>query len=256
MPQRSCPDTARYQQLDLPADAGPLADEILIAPAAHAPVACIWQSAPGLVVPRTYAARPGFAAVQAEFAARGCPVHVRQSGGGVVPQGPGILNLSLAQPFAGRPLDHSEAFYQQLCTLISDALRAFGIQSHAQAVDGSFCDGRYNLAIPGPARKVVGTAQVWRRIPGHAPDRHVGLVHALILAQCDPIELTARANALEAALDTTRRYDANRIATLDSLLPPAARLDFPDALREHLQAALKTCKPLPVTAPTRLRPEP
>lgn len=245
-----------YRLLDLPVDAGPLADERLIAPAAHEPVACLWQAPTGLVVPRTYAARPGFAAVQAEFAARGCPIHVRQSGGGVVPQGPGILNLSLAQVFAGRPLDHSEACYRQLCTLIGDTLAEFGIDTLAQAVDGSFCDGRYNLAVRSPARKVVGTAQVWRRLPGHAPDRHVGLVHALILAQCEPAELTARANALEAALDTARRYDADRIATLDRLLPPAARPDFPGALRRRLLAALQTRMPLPVTAPARPRPEP
>jgi lipoate-protein ligase A len=227
-----------------------------LAPAAREPVACLWQSPAGLVVPRTYAARPGFAAVQAGFAARGCPVHVRQSGGGVVPQGPGILNLSLAQAFAGRPLDHSEAFYRQICTLISDALASFGIDSHTQAVEGSFCDGRYNLAILEPARKVVGTAQVWRLIPGHAPDRHVGLVHALILAQCDPDELTARANALETALGTARRYDADRIATLDDALPPADRMAFPDRLRARLTASLRTRMPLPVTAPARPRPEP
>ena len=250
------PRPTAYRRLALPADAGPLADEILIAPAAHEPVACLWESAPGLVVPRTYAARPGFAAVQADFAARGCPVHVRQSGGGVVPQGPGILNLSLAQTFAGRPLDHAEAFYQHLCALIGDALAGFGITVQAQAVAGSFCDGRYNLALADPARKVVGTAQVWRRIPGHTPDRQVGLVHALILAQCDPVALTARANALEAALNTPRRYDAARIATLDGQVPPADRPDFPAALRARLESALRTRMPLPVTAPARPRTEP
>jgi lipoate-protein ligase A len=250
------PRPAAYRLLDAAPDAGPLADEILLAPAAREPVACLWQTAPGLVVPRTYAARPGFAAVRADFAARGCPIHVRQSGGGVVPQGPGILNLSLAQAFAGRPLDHSEALYRHLCTLIGEALAAFGIETRAQAVEGSFCDGRYNLAVPSPARKIAGTAQVWRRIPGHAPDRHVGLVHALILAQCDPAELTARANALETALGSARRYDAARIATLDRLLPPAERPDFPAALKARLQETLRTRPPLPATAPARPRPEP
>ena len=56
-----------YQILEMPADAGPLADEALLAMAAHEPAACLWQAPAGLVVPRTYAARPGFAAVQADF---------------------------------------------------------------------------------------------------------------------------------------------------------------------------------------------
>lgn len=245
------PRPVRYRLLDAPAEAGPLADEILLAPAAREPVACLWQTAPGLVVPRTYAARPGFAAVQAEFAARGCPVHVRQSGGGVVPQGPGILNLSLAQAFSGRPLDHSEALYRHLCALIAEALAAFGIQARAQAVEGSFCDGRYNLAVPAPVRKIAGTAQVWRRVPGHAPDRHVGLVHALILVRCDPAELTARANALEAALGSARRYDAGRIETLDRLLPPASQPGFPEALEARLRETLRNGTPLPAAAPVR-----
>lgn len=245
-----------YRLLDIPFGAGPLADEVLLTPAIQEPVACLWRTTPGLVVPRTYAARPEFAAVRADFSARGWPIHVRQSGGGVVPQGPGILNLSLAQVFAGRPLDHAEALYRHLCALISDALAVFGIEARAQPVEGSFCDGRYNLAVPSPDRKIAGTAQVWRRIPGHAPDRHVGLVHALILAQGDPAELTARANALEAALGSSRRYDADRITTLDRLLPPDEHPDFPSALEARLQETLRARSPLPTTAPARPRPEP
>ncbi|MFV0283671.1 MAG: lipoyl protein ligase domain-containing protein [Castellaniella sp.] len=245
-----------YRLLEIASDTGPLADEHLLTPALQMPVACLWQAAPGLVVPRTYAARPEFATVQADFAARGCPVHVRQSGGGVVPQGPGILNLSLAQVFAGRPLDHSERLYRHLCALIGDTLATFGIATRAQAVEGSFCDGRYNLAVPSPTRKIAGTAQLWRRIPGHAPDRHVGLVHALILAQGDPAGMTANANALETALGTARRYDADRIATLDRLLPPAQRPGFPAALEARLQETLRTRPSLPTTAPARPRPEP
>ena len=222
---------------------------MLLPAAAHAPVACLWESAPGLVVPRTYAARPGFATVQADFAAQGWPIHVRQSGGGVVPQGPGILNLSLAQTFAGRPLDHSEALYRHLCDLIAGTLRSFGIDARAQAVEGSFCDGRYNLAVQDPARKIVGTAQVWRRIAGCTPEQHVGLVHALILAQCNPVELTAQANALETALGAARRYNAGRIMTLDALLPPAQRPNFSHALRARLTETLQTHAPLPRSEP-------
>ncbi|HET8597178.1 MAG TPA: lipoate--protein ligase family protein [Castellaniella sp.] len=253
---------ARYRLLDLGPDpaGGPLADEILPDHAAAGPAACLWQSPQGLVVPRTYAARPGFEAACAASAARGWPVEVRQSGGGVVPQGPGILNLSLAQVLRGRPLDYSEALYQRLCGMIAGALLFSGIEARAQAVEGSFCDGRFNLAVGSPARKVAGTAQWWRRLPaqprrpapgdagaaGSVEDRpdpqaesHVGLVHALILAACDTREATAQANALEAALGNSRRYDPDAVASLDRLTPPGEREGFATRLRDRLAAMLR-----------------
>ncbi|CAM5193539.1 hypothetical protein CDEF62S_02602 [Castellaniella defragrans] len=217
---------------------GPLADEPLLALTAQGPVACLWQAQRGLVVPRTYAARPGFAQVQARFADEGWPIHVRQSGGGVVPQGPGILNLSLAQCFEGRPLDHADALYRHLCEIIQAALRDLGIPTLTQAVEGSFCDGRYNLAVPSPARKVVGTAQVWRRAPGRTSAIQVGLVHALILARCDPATLTARANQLEAALGSNRRYLPTRVTSLDQWRPQDQRARFADNLEQRLRTLL------------------
>ncbi|WP_322998426.1 lipoyl protein ligase domain-containing protein [Castellaniella sp.] len=238
---------AHYRLLDLGLDplGGPLADEALLAQAVDCPVACLWQAHQGLVVPRTYAARPGFAEAQAAFAAQGWPIHVRQSGGGVVPQGTGILNFSLAQAFEGRPLDHSDRLYQHLCSLMATALLFFGIDAQARAVEGSFCDGRYNLAVGTPARKIAGTAQLWRHIPasaahpaGTADGRHVGLAHALILLQCDTATATARANALEAALGNPRRYEADRILSLDTLLPPTDRAGFPAAFRARLEDVL------------------
>ena len=73
---------------------------------------------------------------------------------------------------------------------------------------GSFCDGRFNLAVKG--RKLVGTAQAWRRV-----DRQpVVLAHAVIVVDADPAELTARANAFEAALGTATRYRADTLTTV------------------------------------------
>ncbi|MDE2299763.1 MAG: hypothetical protein KGK18_16550, partial [Burkholderiales bacterium] len=52
--------------------------------------AYLWRGEPGLVVPRSCTTLPGWPA-----AAKAHRVLVRASGGGVVPQGPGLLNLSL-----------------------------------------------------------------------------------------------------------------------------------------------------------------
>lgn len=218
---------------------GPLADEALLALAVARPAACLWRAPQGLVVPRTYAVRAGFAAISTRLAGLGWPVQVRQSGGGVVPQGPGILNISLAQRFCGRPLDHADTLYQHLCALLQAGLQVFGIETVAQAVEGSFCDGRYNLAAGSPARKVAGTAQLWRHIPGQDSSHQIGIVHAMILAQCDTALATERANQLEAALGSGRRYQPGSVASLDQYLPDERRTDFCDALQQELLARLR-----------------
>lgn len=195
------------------------ADEVLIAHAAQASAAAsIWRTGQGLVVPRSYLRSPQFDASRQQFADAGWPIGVRQSGGGVVPQGPGIINLSLAYAVHGKPLDHSDAGYQLICNMIGQVLQGFGIDTRAQAVEGSFCDGRYNLAT-GPQnqpRKVVGTAQVWRRQPGVNGGKafQVALVHAVILAYADINAITHQANRLELALGNDRRYLDHSAASL------------------------------------------
>lgn len=200
-------------------------DESLMRTAAkQGPAACIWQACQGLVVPRTYLRSAAFDDVCDAFGRRGWPVSVRHSGGGVVPQGPGILNISLAYAIEGPPLDHSDAAYQLLCDLLSTTTSRFDIQAHAQAVEGSFCDGRFNLAVNAGAnaRKIAGTAQLWRRLPGaDGALAQVVLVHGLLLVACDVGVATAQANALEQALGNERRYLPERAASLHELTPHA-----------------------------------
>jgi lipoate-protein ligase A len=158
----------------------------------------LWTAPTGIVVPRRYTALPGWA-VAASDAGHG-QVQVRSSGGGLVPQGPGVWNLSLAWPAPSSTPTSTEAVYQGLSDELAAALSRLGVAAAPQAVAGSFCDGRYNLAAAG--RKLVGTAQAWRRVDG-VP---MVLAHAVIVVTADPAALTARANALEAALGTATRY--------------------------------------------------
>lgn len=197
-------------------------DESLVALAAqNGPLACVWETGQGLVVPRTYQRHHTFEASCAQFAEQGWPVTVRQSGGGIVPQGAGIINVSLAYAVKGKPLDHSDEAYLLICDVITAALREFGIDTQPQAVEGSFCDGRYNLAVGrnDQAKKVAGTAQLWRRIAaGTGSDPlQIVLVHGLILAAVDVVTLTRTANHFEEALGTEKRYLSDRIASLHSL---------------------------------------
>ncbi|AEC19081.1 Lipoate-protein ligase A [Pusillimonas sp. T7-7] len=221
-------------------------DESLIALAAQqGPSASIWEAEQGLVVPRTYRRYADFEQACEQLEQAGWPVTVRQSGGGIVPQGPGIINLSLAYSVRGKPLDHSDAAYLLICGIISRALQQFGIASHPQAVEGSFCDGRYNLAVgQGPeAKKIAGTAQMWRRHPATTAgsDQQIVLVHALILAQADVQNLCTLANHFEQILGSNKCYDSERVASVHTFQSKLASVEgsWVSALNNALARQIK-----------------
>jgi lipoate-protein ligase A len=164
----------------------------------------LWTAPVGIVVPKRCAALPGWPALDGRHG----EVQVRASGGGVVPQGPGVWNLSLAWPAPSAIPTATEAVYRGLCATLAAALARLGATASPQAVDGSFCDGRHNLAVQG--RKLVGTAQAWRRVDG-VP---MVLAHAVIVVDANPGELTARANAFEAALGTATRYRTEALTSV------------------------------------------
>jgi len=214
------------------------------------PVAQLWEAPRALVMPRSYLRYPGVAAARADFAAKGCPVWLRMSGGGLVPQGPGILNVSLAYAVPKGAATWMEPVYLHLCEVIAAGLREVGVETHWQAVEGSFCDGRYNLAW-GPcatARKIAGTAQYWRRAPADAqsPDgqRHLVLAHAILLVDADPVEINARANAFEAAIESGRHYDPAKVVSVKE----AAGLDDATGLTARVTAGIRDAI-LAATAP-------
>ncbi len=148
-------------------------------------VSQLWQAPQGFVVPGSYRKFANLATVSESFAARGWPVWMRRSGGGLVPQGPGILNLSLAWPVIQPLGEAAEPIYLLLCGILQRTLSTLGVESHFQAVSGSFCDGRYNLACGEGenARKIAGTAQYWR--PVAESQGHIVLAHAVILLDAD-----------------------------------------------------------------------
>ncbi|SMG53534.1 lipoate--protein ligase family protein [Paraburkholderia susongensis] len=207
-------------------------------------VAHLWEGPLSLVVPRSYRRFAGFEPARAEFARHGCPVFLRMSGGGLVPQGPGILNLSLAYPVRGTMGALSESIYRHLCDILRDALSTLGLQTHWQAVDGSFCDGRFNLAWgpPDDARKIAGTAQYWRsvRSAAHGPQAplHAVLAHAVLLVSADPQEINQRANAFEDAIESGRHYDAARVVSVQQALSRTG-VAPPDGLIDSVMSALR-----------------
>jgi lipoate-protein ligase A len=230
----------RFENVEAPAetfDGEPPELEWLESAAQGRPRAVMWVGTTGLVAPTSYRRHANLDDVRASFAARGVPVHLRRSGGGVVPQGPGILNLSLVYAIDGRFGIQTTPAYTHLCAVLQRAFTALGIGTVAQEVPGSFCDGRYNLAVPGPtgARKVCGTAQYWRR----SGKGHGVLSHALILIDANIEEITARANAFELALNTDRRYRAEVHTNVQREWLARHRLDAaPDDLEQRLRRYL------------------
>jgi lipoate-protein ligase A len=203
--------------------------------------AAVWHGQPGLVAPLSYRRYANLAEVRAASLQRGCPVRLRRSGGGVVPQGPGILNLSLAYPCKGAPGERAEPVYLHLCAVLARALGALGITSQSGLVSGSFCDGRFNLAVcaQGKLRKIAGSAQYWRRANG----RQAVLAHALLLLDADPALLCAQANRFEAALASPRHYDAEALTSVAecwSAAHPGQLLpaNFSHAVTRQIAAAL------------------
>ncbi|GLU31397.1 hypothetical protein Busp01_12390 [Trinickia caryophylli] len=208
-------------------------------------VAHLWQAPVSLVVPRSYQRFAALERARAEFAQRGCPVFMRLSGGGLVPQGPGILNLSLAYPVRGTVGELSEGVYRHLCEILGNALGTLGLRTHCQAVEGSFCDGRFNLAWgpAGDARKIAGTAQFWRRMnasQASSAPLHVVLAHAVLLVTADPVEINQRANAFEEAIGSARRYLPGRVVSVQQALYGTGGAPA-DRLTERVASALRAC---------------
>lgn len=197
----------------------------------------IREAETGLVVPRSYRGLPHFDTAQAVFAEQGWPVHVRLSGGGVVPQYRGILNIHLAYlAKADAPLQVAAQHFMALCRIMADALAEWDIRAEAQAVSGSFCDGRYNLAVNG--RKIAGTAQYWRCHPA-LPSHYAVLSHAVLLVDAPLALCNRRVNEFEAAAGSARRYQADKIMCVGDVCPQADWVALlPAAIARHARCVL------------------
>ncbi|SBL25608.1 lipoate-protein ligase A [Klebsiella oxytoca] len=215
MIQEPCwPQRFHHQQLPLHYCADPtLAEQPLFDRARDGEaVAQLWQAPQGFVVPGSYRKFAELPAVSEQFASRGWPVY-----------------HSLGEA--------AEPIYLFLCGLLQRTLSTFGVASHFQAVSGSFCDGRYNLACGegGQVRKIAGTAQYWRPMP--AGRGHVVLAHAVILLDVELQAAHRAANDFEARLGSGRVYRAEKTVTLAELVTQPADLlpRFREALVQELQ---------------------
>lgn len=176
----------------------------------------IWRCQQSLVVPRSVARKPQFAFAASRMEADGWPVQLRDTGGDLTPQSPGLINVALAFSRQRAPGAIRDS-YQTLCRPLIDYLRACGIAAHCASVDGAFCDGDYNLVVDG--RKLAGTAQRWRRMSNGGADEFAVLAHVVLL--CDePMERLCQAgNRFYQRCALPSHIDDSCHITLAELLP-------------------------------------
>lgn len=153
----------------------------------------IWQTERCLVVSQAFTRNARFNEAAEKSHSEDWPVFTRCTGGDVTPQGAGTLNVTLAYRLAPDSAPSIDAHYDLLCRPISEHLTAWDQEPGFSAIPHSFCDGAHNLSVNG--RKMVGTAQRWRRIRDGS-GAHMVFSHALILVDADLCNGIAATNAL------------------------------------------------------------
>jgi lipoate-protein ligase A len=230
LPER--PQPALRLDRSAPEDALEIEQGLLDQAAEGRAVSAVWEPLPSIIVPASYRRYERFGPLCERFASRGWPVSVRRSGGGLVPQGPGMVNVSLAWRSNSAMGEAMEPVYLGLCRLLQRVIAPFELDTALEAVEGSFCDGRYNLTLG--SRKVAGTAQYWRRV---SATEHVVLAHACLLVEADLAVLNRLANEFEAQLGSDRQYRLEAIANLAPSQGPRPT----DAIGQPLNAGSLAC---------------
>ncbi len=197
----------------VPAD-GIAREEALLA--AGRPALLLWRAETvALVAPASWTRRDGFPAARERCARAGWPVIARSSGGGGVPQGPGTLNLALVVPVR-RGFTIEDGF-RLICGAVSEALARFEVATGVGPVDGSFCDGAWNVTAQG--RKLGGTAQRWRE----RGEGRVALVHAAIVLDPLPASFWTALGHAHRAAGVTGPIRPEAHVALSDVLPGGMR---------------------------------
>ncbi|MCY1425738.1 hypothetical protein D9M71_415340 [compost metagenome] len=164
---------------------------------------------------------------------------MRDTGGGPVPQSSAVLNVALAYalPAGDDGQARIETAYLRLCEPICQWLRAMGLVPGLGEVPGAFCDGRFNVTLG--RRKLVGTAQRWRRRT--ADGRLVVLVHGAILLEDQREAMVEVVNRFYQGCGLGQRCQATSHVALEEWMTPA----WPEttSLRHWFEAPWETWLP-------------
>lgn len=137
------------------------------------PILRIWNNPDCLVVGKQVRRWTGYEEARSKCERQGWTVFERATGGTIVPHYSGVLNVSYISPNIGPRKSFDEA-YDHFCSPIVRALSSLGVAANVGAIPGSYCDGDSNITVS--ERKIVGTAQRWKRSKSRHDLHHV-LVH-------------------------------------------------------------------------------
>lgn len=170
-----------------------------------------------LVMPRRHERVEGFPEARLALRERGWPILFRSTGGTPVPQCEAVVNVALAlRCRVGSSAAHLEWGYHRLGDPWCAWLAALGVaDADLGSAPGSYCDGRFNVRIAG--RKLVGTAQRWRRVRG-CRDMAL-LVHGAMQVGETPEALVAVVNDYQAAIGDPERFHPGSHVALAQRLP-------------------------------------
>jgi len=175
----------------------------------------LWGTTRCLIVPRSAARKPNFEEARERSRKAGWPVFVRPSGGSIVFQDHGTLNLSVFLDSNGASI---ESVYQILGTPIIETLRGFGVNAGFGVLRGSLCDGRYNILIGG--KKFAGASQYWPGTTGKqdAEKRSGILAHALCFIDSDMVAGIRAVDNLSRSLRLPDGFEPSRHVNMASVV--------------------------------------
>lgn len=184
------------------------------------PLVRVWRSARvfGIGVSRKDVASEAGASARQTLMDQGCSVIVRQTGGTAVPQGDGVVHLSLLFPRLAERTT-TDDYYRLLCDPLLEWLHSYGLQAYTGALPGSYCDGSYNVLVDG--KKLIGTAQAWRGGLAGVSSSHPGyiLAHACITLDVDWPEAGFWMNRFYELSQDSYRVDETTSVSLSTLTP-------------------------------------
>lgn len=150
------------------------------------PLVRLWRSgfADGLSLSRRDVAGERETVALQQTRDEGLEVVIRHTGGTAVPQGEGVFHVSWILPRTRQAVT-TDAYFRLLVKPIIAWLRELGLEATTGVLQGSYCDGTYNILVGN--RKLVGTAQAWRGGLAGTGSRHPGyiLAHASITTDVD-----------------------------------------------------------------------
>jgi lipoate-protein ligase A len=196
----------------------------------------LWQTPSCIVVPRSHTSNARFEQAAVASTDRGWPVHIRDTGGGAVVQGNGVLNLSMVFMAELMVPDRIGASYRFLCAPLMAMLSGRGVESGYRAIAGTMCDGAYNVVVGG--RKLAGTAQRWKSLGRSRPGEYAVLAHFALFSNLDHVMAARAINALYADMGTDLRIEA-RTHINWAEIDPATVIDRDALIAGELHARCK-----------------